>query len=539
MNYKEYIKYLLESFTPKQIQQLMDKFKLENNLLTDTQIKHYIDVFDNNRNNPKIENKDIFSYTFKELEKLIDSFSMNRHRKEGETVVGETIYQEGSISVYEAPNRESCINIGKGEKWCVSRKDASNMYNTYRYKVYEPNFYFIKNTELTNTDRWSFFVLMPFNTGKYGLASRENTSPFTGSEFYTWEQVVSSVPFLKDLKYLFKSKPLTDEERRVFQIVNREVGDSNLLTRFESLYLVEMYISMGHELSIDQFENLNNPELRMKYINLGHEIDDIIFQQLTEPEMKRYLITNVERNNGILNLYHITDIPNSFKLPEFKQIIAKPEILNKIRYSTPIEDSKIMDINTLGGLMMVALGDDNDTLKELLNKHDLEDVVKYYDDLDDYISSSDTSDMFYGGDRWKELDDYINLDVEYDEDEIQEIAEQIYDHLDLKADIMDLVNNNHGHIDWRNSIILNGKHYTYINWGEDEISFILIDQIEYAVYTYLRSIEFDVDANSITVQDSGSIHTSRRYKEEDIQLIYDSIIEQLGDIILKKEENDA
>jgi hypothetical protein len=161
---------------------------------------------------------------------------------------------------------------------------------------------------------------MPFNNGKYGLASRENTDPFTGTQQYSWSEVISNVPFIADLKSLFKYKPMTAEEKRVYELVKNELNIDDLLEHFGSLYLVEAYISFGHELRDRQFINLENSQLRMKYINLGHNLSNDSFNSLSESEMKRYFVVNMERNmernEGSLNLTGLTSLPNNVKFPD-------------------------------------------------------------------------------------------------------------------------------------------------------------------------------------------------------------------------------
>ena len=129
------------------------------------------------KNDARITKKDITQYSFEELEHVIDSNFLVRPKSEN--IEMKPIYDDGTVQVYEGNNREECVLIGGGEKWCVSRTDTSNMYNSYRYRMNEPHFYFIKDNSKPDNDMWSFFVLMPFADRTFGLASRDNTDPST------------------------------------------------------------------------------------------------------------------------------------------------------------------------------------------------------------------------------------------------------------------------------------------------------------------------------------------------------------------------
>jgi hypothetical protein len=294
---------------------LIKRYREESPGLTDAQIRHYIDQFDRLKNDPKIKEKDIAKYSFVELEHVIDSNFLIRPTSRN--IDDEPIYRQGSLTVWEAGNREECVAIGRGESWCVSRTDASNMYNSYRYRMNEPHFYFVKDSSKDDSDKWSFFVVMPFANGTFGLASRANTQPFSGSEEYSWEEVIKHAPALKSLRRLFATKPLTDEEKTIANLVSKQIDVPDLLKHFKKLSLVEHYIGWLHELSNEQFVNLTNKELRMKYINTGNKIkSDDAFNSMSDAEMKRYFQICVESSrNKNLDLSYINRLRTGIKFP--------------------------------------------------------------------------------------------------------------------------------------------------------------------------------------------------------------------------------
>jgi uncharacterized protein YneF (UPF0154 family) len=340
MKYKNYLLMLLE-YADKVVTQLMRRYKTEHPELTEPQMRHYIEAFDRYKSDARIKEKDITKYSFDELEHVIDSNFLVRGSNQN--IEMKPIFEDDELVVYEGNDRNECVLIGSGESWCVSRPDASNMYNSYRYRMDEPHFYFIKNKRLSESDMWSFFVLMPFKNGSLGLASRANTHPFSGSEQYTWEEVLSHVPFVRRLQSMFKSKPLTTEERRIAKLVKKKLTVPDLIQHFKKLSLVEHYIGWGHKLTVEQFSNLENKELRMKYINMGHQLSTDQIESLTPPEVKRFIVvqqqaykikykkdgfqldfrewpsnfpTNLSFVAGDLNLGRLKSLPPGIKFPE-------------------------------------------------------------------------------------------------------------------------------------------------------------------------------------------------------------------------------
>ena len=146
---------------------------------------------------------------------------------------------------------------------------------------------------------------MVFNNDKYSLASRYNSGDFTGSKEYNWNEIINEVPELNSLQSLFKSKPLTEQERVDYNKVKNEVESPDLLKHFNSLSLVEQYIGMGHILTKTQFANLNK-ELQNKYINTGNMLFSL--DNLTQSRIDRYFSNNMQLNYGTLDLCYLTNL---------------------------------------------------------------------------------------------------------------------------------------------------------------------------------------------------------------------------------------
>ena len=273
-SYKDFA--INEAFSKSIKDKLTIKFKTENPDLTDNQINYYIEEFDKMKNSPKVIQKDITRYSFIELEKLIDSFP----KKVNKSSTGldnldnnDIVYNENNLLILTGDSREKCIRYGKGYKWCISRQDSSNMFNTYRFRYDEINFYFIFDKDKPETDDNRALVLLIDKNGKYYLANASNSGDFTGSKEFSFEQICSFQPKLKELKSLFKPLPLTQKEKEIHTKIKKVLKEDNLLEFFGSYEIVEAYISYGHKLSDNQYSNLTD-ELKSKYINFGHQLTD-------------------------------------------------------------------------------------------------------------------------------------------------------------------------------------------------------------------------------------------------------------------------
>ena len=70
--YGQILRQLLFEISDSAKKKLKEKFKKENTALTDAQMDYYIGVFEKRVANPIFKKKDLFQYTFQELEDIID-----------------------------------------------------------------------------------------------------------------------------------------------------------------------------------------------------------------------------------------------------------------------------------------------------------------------------------------------------------------------------------------------------------------------------------------------------------------------------------
>jgi ribosomal protein S7 len=242
---------ILTELTDRVKQQIRERFKQENDLLTDEQINYYLDRWDRYVNTFEPQFRDITRLAFAQVERLIDD-AVARSEIKGQGEVkqfdpnDDMIYNRNNLTILKGDLREKCINYGQGYTWCISRRDASNMFYTYRMRMNEPMFYFVFDKDRPRNDVWHAVVIYVDSTGTYHAATATNP----GDEQMTWDQIVRKQPKLKGLQQLFVHQPLTPEERSDYEKYGRRVG----LEKYSEFSLREKlkYIQFGHPLAVEQ-----------------------------------------------------------------------------------------------------------------------------------------------------------------------------------------------------------------------------------------------------------------------------------------------
>jgi hypothetical protein len=195
----------------------MDKFKEEaddlNIKISDEQLKKYIERFDQLKNSPKIEEKDLRRWPLSKLIKLVSSSegADSEEEEEGPDV----IYSENGYTVYSGGNEELCQRHRNNVPWCITRGSFGN----YRYsggKGY-PSFYLISNTNLPESNKLSFVAIQVRDEDenrKYVWTPRDN-SPNESSPM-GWSKLTSDIPWLNEIpniKNILKNVPLSSKEK--------------------------------------------------------------------------------------------------------------------------------------------------------------------------------------------------------------------------------------------------------------------------------------------------------------------------------------
>jgi hypothetical protein len=242
---------ILTELTDRVKQQMRERFKKENDLLTDEQINYYLDKWDRYVNTFEPQFRDITRLAFSQVERLIDD-AVARSEIKGKGEVkqfdpnDDMIYNRNNLIILKGDLREKCINYGQGYTWCISRRDASNMFYSYRMRLNEPMFYFVFDKDRPRDDVWHAVVIYVDSTGTYHVATAANP----GDEQMTWDQIVQRQPKLKGLQQLFVHQPLSPDERSDYEKYGKKV-DLEKYSEF-SLRGKLKYIQFGHPLAVEQ-----------------------------------------------------------------------------------------------------------------------------------------------------------------------------------------------------------------------------------------------------------------------------------------------
>jgi hypothetical protein len=257
---------MLFELTDKVKNQMVEKFKDEEPTLNDAQIEYYLNKWDQYVNSFEPKFRDITKLSFKQVERLIDdAVTKSELKGKGEIKTfdqsDDIIYDKNNLTILRGDIREKCIKYGDGYSWCISRKDASNMFYSYRMRQNEPVFYFVFDKDRPTSDVWHAVVIYVDNRNIFHVATANNP----GDVQMSWEQIEQKHPKLRGLRSLFKSQPLTDEEKSDYKKFKNSVGNNT----YKEFTLKEKYkyIRFGHKLT-DTQQNDTPKELIGVYAKL-------------------------------------------------------------------------------------------------------------------------------------------------------------------------------------------------------------------------------------------------------------------------------
>lgn len=308
-------KFISQGYEPEIVRSYIEKFKY----IRDGKYREALNP-DLNINVPVEKRFDIDAYpTFNSLETLVDYVSGQRpvkttmSKKNDIEVTGEAVYNKNGIEVFYADSPRACIKY-KGSmpySWCVARSDSSNMFYTYRFKPYEPAFYFVKDVKATETElaaiakkggvsggfenKYHFFVIqVPKNlnpedneTPQYIVTSANND----GDNQMSWNQILEISPKLAGIKEVLKPKPFTPEERAQHERFKKGISDNEFkkLSYEEKKAYLDIYPTIAKPITTNQFLMLPD-DLKNLYVSFGIGLDDEQFASIKNNSklVKRY-----------------------------------------------------------------------------------------------------------------------------------------------------------------------------------------------------------------------------------------------------------
>ena len=321
----------LNEYSEGEINKLMTQFKDEaddlNIQITDAQLKAYIERFDALKNSPKVVDKDLRKYTLSKLIKLVTASKGVEEPEDAVDVTPDVVYNENGLIIYNGSKEDNCLTFGAGERWCITRGSFGN----YRYDSNRknPTFYLVKDTNLPNSDRKSFFVVVVGNDNTYKASDRTNNDVGgRATEWDRWEGwsfVESNFPSVRGLRNVFKYIPLSSKEKINQSYKNNAITVRewvNLPFTVKEQYLI---VRKGRDL----FKDITNDEFVEKYLP-------------KYPQIANTIATNA----GILPSITLVSYLDKFSNQDTRSIIANMRDKIDLRYlatdSIPFEVKKFL-----------------------------------------------------------------------------------------------------------------------------------------------------------------------------------------------------
>ena len=414
---------------------------------------------DLNINVPVEKRFDIDAYpTFNSLETLVDYVSGQRpvkttmSKQNDIEVTGEAVYNKNGVEVFYADNPRACIKY-KGSmpySWCVARSDSSNMFYTYRFKPYEPAFYFVKDVKATEkelasiakkgslsggfTNKYHFFVIqVPKNlnpddneTPQYIVTSANND----GDNQMSWNQIIKISPKLAGIKEVLKPKPFTEEERAQHERFKKGLNDNefkNLSYEDKKAYL-DIYPTISKPITTKQFLMLPE-DLKNLYVSFGIGLDDEQFESIkNNPKLvKRYAQISDRKLDTYLNA-------DGYTRKQLRMMYTELIVLPDNRISEYLSS---LDKRQIGSFIAI---NGSDKL-EMLEKHASSKLVNNYSDIKPMIQG-----LQAGNDDWAEelsekLPEGVDVTLDIYDNIIFELRNNFKFHHDLE-DLMSTLSRN-------------------------------------------------------------------------------------------------
>ena len=409
-------KFISQGYEPEIVRSYIEKFKY----IRDGKYREAINP-DLKINVPVEKRFDIDAYpTFNSLETLVDYVSGQRpvkttmSKQNDIEVTGEAVYNKGGIEVYYADNPRACIKY-KGSmpySWCVARSDSSNMFYTYRFKPYEPAFYFVKDVDATQKEladiakrgsvsggfanKYHFFVIqVPKNlnpedneTPQYIVTSANND----GDTQMSWNQIVKINPKLAAIKEVLKPKPFTPEERTKHERFKKGLNDNDFkkLSYEDKKSYLDIYPTIAKPITTNQFLSLPE-DLKNLYVSFGIGLNDEQFADIkNNPKLiKRYTQISDRKLDAYLKADNYSRRGLKIK---YTELIVLPD--NRItEYLNSLNKKQIGNFIAVNGA---------DKL-EMLEKHASGKLVSNYSEIKPIIDGLKQS----AEDRYKEDDGTI------------------------------------------------------------------------------------------------------------------------------------
>jgi hypothetical protein len=333
----------LNEYNQKLLDQIIQHYKQEaddlNINITDNQLKAYIERFDRIKSGIISKGgtdlvKQMPGGKFEvivPLSQLIKIVTASKGVEEPEDaldITPDVVYNENGLIIYNGSKEENCINFGRGESWCITKTSFGN----YRYDSSRknPTFYLVRDTNLPDSDRKSFFVVVVGSDNTYKASDRSNNDVGgRATEWDRWEPfsfIEQNFPSIRGLRDVFKYIPLSSSEK-TNQIYKRE---SITIREWVKLpFDVKKQYLVVRKGRGDLFEDISNDEFVEKYLP-------------KYPQIANFIATNA----GIISSTVLVRNLEKFSNQDVKSIIANMRDKIDLKYlstdSIPFEVKKLL-----------------------------------------------------------------------------------------------------------------------------------------------------------------------------------------------------
>lgn len=399
-SYLELTNFLNKYYSDFIKEKLLSKFQTENTTLNNAQILYYIETYIEFFNELSEEpSADLI--TFSQLEAMIDSLlaSKGLDKKAIEDTKNiDKVYEKDGLTIFSPKTKAQCIKLANGRTWCTSKLGASNLYYFYRFTKGRTLYYVVDESK-DFEDRFYATVILVDGNGGTAFADKTNNGRFGGSDNMPWSEISGYVPRLENLKNLFVSRPLSDDEidmRNKYEDKNYSSSRYNPrklpngatpMEYFGNPQAVAMWMEFNSPELFDEDYASLTPDLMKKYISLGFELNKSMINSSPKEVLEYYAQKKIEKiKNSTIESLSDSDIA-LLKTPYFKDIKEelKPKFAKQLAgQGRDSKGSKSLEINNFN----------SGIVGKFVNLYGLEQVLASADpDITDLNISGDGSNL--------------------------------------------------------------------------------------------------------------------------------------------------
>lgn len=276
--------FLEKNYEDLLIKKLINKFKSENEMLTTEQILFYVTQYIQNSNDIPVKTLSADLMSFSEFEHLVDEIVAKQGLEKKTNTNLEDInlvYDDNDLKIYAPTEKEHCIRLAHGRRYCLGWLGGGNLYYNYRL-THGRTIYYVIDESLDYEDRYFVTVVLVDRNGGTAFADKTNSRPYAGDVNLSWDEISRFVPKLKNLRDLFVYRPLSEDEiemRDQYRNIRydrrhqiRLPNNQTPMEYFDSPREVGLWMEINSPQLFDEDYADLTPDLKKKYIALGLEL---------------------------------------------------------------------------------------------------------------------------------------------------------------------------------------------------------------------------------------------------------------------------